>query len=255
MVDKTKLVEHIQKNVMFRLTEDAETDKLMRQQAIDVFENLVDYIRNGGMIQYAGRFNNPYVKINWFTEHEQEAKTPLRIFFGQENESSADGMYTQQLQGGPAIVLYILDDESYKKDEDEIKDEIYQKIRSVYDVFVHEYIHYLDNMRAGVDLDKIATYDSNTITADQWRTYFSDPLEVNAYFQAGVSQIQSLADEPRLIDNLNRKSWEGDFRKFKDWAFDEFLPDQLLRAISSGQRKRLVNRLYGYWKSYIEPKL
>jgi hypothetical protein len=255
MVDRKNLIERVERRVSYRLTEDAETDKLMRKQAVDVFESLLEHIKSGGMLQYIGRYNSPYVRIDWFTEYEKKAKNPLRIVFGEKSQSRTDGMYTNELKGGPAIVLYILEDNSYKRSEDELRREISQNLRDVFDLVIHEYIHYLDDKRTDLGLDQIATYDSKEISSEEWRTYFSDPLEVNAYFQSAVAQVQELIGEPSLLDTLNKRNWNGNFRKFKDWVFGEFLPDQLLRAVSKQQEKRLINRLYGYWENYVQPKL
>jgi hypothetical protein len=109
-------------------------------------------------------------------------------------------------------------------------------------VFVHEYIHFLDDIRFG--LGKSKTYDTDD------PQYFNTPAEYNAHFQNGISKFEDMLERTHYfrkmeILNLSRKNLVAQimfsFRKpFKN--FD------------NKYMKKVLSRVYQYIDSEI-PKI
>lgn len=237
------IVEKIKNRVIQRLRENAKQDRLFRQQAIDVYESLVEYLKSGG--ETKGRGHGRLITVDQFTDLEKNAKNPLRIKWDQEGKvGNTDAAYAMTSKG-PQITLFVMERMAYNEKED-MRREMTRKLQDNAKIFMHEYIHYLDDRRTEMDLEDLATYGDRGMK--DFADYFSDPLEVNAYFQSGLAQLQSTLEVPGLLDTHMRRDWNESFRGFKEWFFDEHIPNHMLRNIDSDQRKRLINRLYGYWE-------
>jgi hypothetical protein len=236
-----KLVEKVKKRVIRRLREDAEQDRLFRQQAIDVYEGLLNYLRSGGELKDFGRA----VTIDQFMDLEERAADPLIIRFD-EKRGPITAAYREG-RGEKEIVMYVLEKDIY----DDISDARRDMVRGLQDnakAFIHEYIHYLDDRRTELGLEDLASYDTEGGNKAM-SVYFSDPIEVNAFFQSGLAQLESTLEVPGVLDSYMKKDWNKNFRDFKDWFFDEHIPPQMQFNIDDGQEKRLINRLYGFWQN------
>lgn len=237
---RNNIVETVQRSVVRRLREDAEQDRLFRQQALDVYKKLVEYLKSGGELKDFGRA----VTIDQFTNLEQGAKYPLKIKWAPELKNKNTTATYISTQKQPLIKLFVLSKDIYDS-VDEARREMRQKLENYAKVFIHEYIHYLDDRRTELDLDSVRRYDD---AGSEMSVYFSDPVEVNAYFQSGLAQLEHTLEVPGLLDRRMKKDWNENFQGFKNWFFDEHIPPQMQYNISDDQEKRLVNRLYGFWK-------
>lgn len=240
------LVERVTRRVKRRIVEDAEQDRLFRKQAREVYRKLVDYLRSGGDLMKFGRS----VTIDMFTDYEQGVANPLKVQWKQKDKASSDAAYAK-VDGQPTITLFVMDRAVYNE-RDRARKEMINKLQDNATVFMHEYIHYLDDRRTETYIDDLASYESGK--NKKMSVYFSDDFEVNAYFQAGLAQTEELLEEPSLLQTF-LKRWDRNFRKFKDWFFENQIPPRMDYNISDSQRKRLVNRLYGFWEEYIKPKI
>lgn len=260
MVDKKRLIEQIEKKVIWRLLEDAETDHMMRDQAINVLENLIEYLKSDGDLRVeVGGFDGFYVYLKDFSEYEQRTKNPLKIVFSTYEMTKETPLYSSH-KG--MIVIPVFEDNPGIVPKKQHKTKIYRSLeREYYRSFVHEYIHYLDDIRTELNLDDLAKYDiegvlssGKSINLDNAavRDYFSDPLEVNAFFQQAMAFIHQIAKDRGPLFKSYKKQWNNDFRKFKSWFFDQELNKYTRQSIDRGQYKRLVNRLYGFFENYIK---
>jgi len=237
-----KLVEKVTERVIRRLHEDAEQDRLFREQALDVYKKLVDYLKSGGEFQREGAARS--IRIDQFTDLEERASTPLKIKWFAEGMDPADAKYVKN-GGDPEIRLYVLGRAIFDT-EDDARFVMRKNLEDVAKIFMHEYVHYLDDRRTEANIQDLATYEPGK--EKSWETYFTDPFEVNAYFQSGLAQLEHTLEVPGLLDTRMEDDWNGNFRDFKDWFFDEHIPPRMQYNISDDQEKRLVNRLYGFWK-------
>lgn len=240
MKKSKKLIERVTRRVKRRLVEDAEQDRLFRQQAIDVYEDLVEYLKSGGKLIGYGRA----VTIDMFTDLEQNARKPLKIEWKEEMKSSGEGSYAQ-IDGQPTITLYVMEKRIYS-DESEARKDMIRGLQDHAKVFMHEYIHYLDDRRTDLGIENIASYTGGE--DKEFSDYFSDPIEVNAFFQSGLAQLQSTLEVPGVLNTHMKRHWNHNFRDFKDWFFEKHLDRVILMNISEDQKRRLINRLYGFWK-------
>lgn len=236
-----KIVERVTRRVVRRLREDAEQDRLFRQQAIDVYKQLVEYLKSGGEFFQEGAART--VQIDQFTSLEDRAPVPLKIKWYDKDMASADARYVKA-GGDPEIRLYVLDRAIFDSKKD-ARRAMRRGLENISKVFMHEYIHYLDDRRTEANIQDLARYDPGG--GKQWETYFTDPVEVNAYFQSGLAQLEHTLEVPGLLDTRMKRDWNNNFRDFKDWFFEEHIPEDMEYYISDDQRKRLINRLYGFW--------
>lgn len=242
-----ELIERVTRRVKRRLVEDAEQDRLFRQQAVDVYESLVEYLKQGGELKQAGRA----VTIDQFADLEQQTRKPLKIVWKGEIKSSGEGAYSE-VNGQPTITLFVMEKRIYS-DVAEARKDMIRGLQDHAKVFMHEYIHYLDDKRTELGLEDLANYNTEG-GAKELSDYFSDPIEVNAFFQSGLAQLQSTLEVPGVLDSYMKRDWNEDFQDFKDWFFDEHLDRVILINISEDQRRRLINRLYGFWNEVIIKK-
>ena len=235
-----KLIEKVKRRVTSRLWEDAEQDRLFRQQAIDVYQQLVEFLRSGGELKEYGRA----VTIDQFADLEKEAATPLKIRFEEEAKSdSANAVYRNE-RDGPVIVMFVLEKSIYNSQK-KARQDMVRGLQDAAKIFMHEYIHYLDDRRTEADIGDLTSYKSDG--NKKMSTYFSDSFEINAFFQSGLAELEHTLEVPGLLDTHMERDWNHSFRKFKDWFFDEHIPAPMQYNMSDDQEKRLINRLYGFW--------
>ena len=242
-----KLVETVTRRVVWRLHEDAEQDRLFRKQALNVYKELVEYLKNGGKLNKWG----DAVTIDQFTDLEQNVSNPLKIQWKHEDDAKADAAYAN-VNGQPTITLFVMDQIAYN-DPSEHRQKMVRGLENRSKIFMHEYIHYLDDKRTKLGIDDLAQY--NPGESKNYSEYFSDSFEVNAYFQSGLAQLEHTLEVPGLLQTRMERDWNSNFRDFKDWFFDEYIPPVMQHNISDNQEKRLINRLYGFWTNYIEPNV
>lgn len=244
------LIQEVHNRVVRRLREDAEQDRLFRQQAIDVYENLVEYLKSGGRFEKEGPAK--VVRLDWVMDLEKEAKQPLKIKWMSSDLRAGDdtGEYIQK--NGPQIKLWVLNQAIFDS-KNEARNAMRLGLQDNAKIFMHEYIHYLDDLRTDFGLKNIINYDPGENKS--LSTYFTDPIEVNAYFQSGLAQVEAMIEDDDLFDMFMNREWSGGFRDFKEWFFSEQIPLPMETKIDDDQRKRLINRLYGFWERYIEPRL
>jgi len=108
-------------------------------------------------------------------------------------------------------------------------------------VFVHEYIHIMDDIRSD---GHVAGGEAR----GNWEEYYNSPEEFNAFFQEAVSGLEN-ALESMGEDGRGRilQSFEHFSR-----AFFSYLQDDFKEAMSQNTRKRLMKRLYSTYDYFLE---
>lgn len=243
-MDIKETTEKVTKRVVRRLREDAEQDRLFRKQARDVYNKLIDYLDSGGEFSKEGGAR--VVRIDQFTNLEDRASNPIKIKWYDEGFDSADAKYVKA-GSDPEIRLYVLGRGIFDTRSD-ARFVMKKRLQDNAKVFMHEYIHYLDDRRTEANIQDLASYEPGQ--DKKMSVYFSDDFEVNAFFQSGLAQTEELLDEPNLRQTFMQQ-WDS-FRKFKEWFFDEHIPGPMRFNIDKEQEKRLVNRLYGFWRQEVK---
>lgn len=117
--------------------------------------------------------------------------------------------------------------------------------------FVHEFIHYLDYIRAGgrYGKDSVSSGDSGDYDA-----YVNNPKEFNAFYQQGARELE------RLVKSLKRSAPEHVWDKIFPNNFTEFLTRKsLIRHwdevfvdhMDGGYRKKFIKRVHPLFKWYV----
>lgn len=140
--------------------------------------------------------------------------------------------YFSHNKGEPQIVLYPFDDS--KKN----------KIKNVKDLFVHEFIHYLDWLRGKGYKPKGGTAKNGMNSPD----YFNHAWEFNAYFQQGAASLEQWFKKyhervPKAFENFNY------FMKYitNDNGELYFFYEKYIANLDGKYKKKFQQRLYQLW--------
>lgn len=229
------------------LIEDAKQDKIFRDKARKIYQDLIEYLENSGDY-YTSKRIGAYVTTSQFTDVIDDE---LTIEWTQTRVGKGDASYTTRGSGAmkkKVLRLFVMDKRFYS-DSEERRNEMIQGLKDNSDVFIHELIHYFDDLRAEEDLEDVIQYKSQ---GKDPKTYYSDPVEVNAFFQSALAEFEGFIEDDEHFEFMMEMRWKKDFRNFKEWIFDKVLPEEFMKHLSGDQKKRLINRLYGYWKQLEE---
>lgn len=126
------------------------------------------------------------------------------------------------------------------------------------DLFVHEYIHFLDWKRIGHRITGSADMAKGAISGglEDYQNYINSPGEFNAYYQEGASVIYSMVKNPRYtlptLDILiGGTSFENFLKTVKKKHFSKWFIDHL----NPSYMRKLDKRLYRFWMETIKPIL
>jgi len=233
------------------LFEDAKLDREFREKARRIYEDLLSYLKDDGEDISFKRGIGLSVSLDKFTDPVRE-KNPLRVVWLPSKPRFGDASYFKKGTGvmrSPYLALRGLDKDDLNLPPEERKEKFVKDLKSNSDVFIHELIHYFDDLRSDKDLQNVLSFDkSDYDTGD----YYSDPVEANAFFQAAVSELESFTENDGHLKFMMENRWKEDFKKFNQWTFENVIPDEVIENISTSQKKRLVNRLYGFWEQLEE---
>ncbi len=233
------------------LFEDAELDREFRKKARKIYEDLLSYLEDEGENISFQQGIGLSVSLDEFTDPVRE-KNPLKVVWLPSKSRFGDASYFKKGSGvmrSPYLALRGLDKSDLNLPPDERKEKLIRDLKSNSDVFIHELIHYFDDLRSDKDLQNVLSFDKSDYDTED---YYSDPVEVNAFFQAAVSELEDFIEEEGHFKFMMETCWKEDFKKFNEWMFENVIPDELEENISKDQKKRLVNRLYGFWEQLEE---
>lgn len=106
-------------------------------------------------------------------------------------------------------------------------------------IFVHEFIHYLDSLRR-----KSGEGDSSVKLEESLESYYNDPDEFNAYYQDGVSKIDEVFFEDGRMSKSKMKFWENSFPKWINKWGKFFFDNDFINHLNPKYTKKLKKRLY-----------
>lgn len=263
------------REILESINEDAERDKYYRDKARNIYNQMIDYLNDGGDITVGPSTNPEYFSIRLdltdFYDIDWELKdyyNPLAInFFDRKKDPGTHGKYDAK-NVAPVLKMYILFADfllqkhdiplNVKSDVGKYYDEMntedfkdsarkhivkqFQNSSKYREVFIHEMTHHFDFRRSqlsGVDWGQSDT------------DYFKQDIEINAYFQGKLADFEEeLETNPEKYES-EVEDWKDSFRDFKEWFFDDKTMKRFERIISDDQYKRIVNRLYGFWDKYL----
>ena len=120
--------------------------------------------------------------------------------------------------------------------------------------FIHEFTHYLDEERIGIEVGSAKAYDATGDVAD----YFNSPAEYNAYWHEGTARyfdtIDGLSRLPAERFTASFQKFYGDFSKFYDMVIGNFTTDAapVLKAfytnLTPKNERKLKKRVAQLWQ-------
>lgn len=118
--------------------------------------------------------------------------------------------------------------------------------------FVHEFIHYLDYLRAG---GRYGKRSASSVDDGDYDAYVNNPKEFNAFYQQGARELE------RMVKSMKRKAPENVWTKIFPNDFTEFLKKDSLRRhwddvfvdyMDDRYRKKFVKRVHPLFKWYVK---
>jgi hypothetical protein len=110
--------------------------------------------------------------------------------------------------------------------------------------FVHEFIHYLDEKRTGLQGGSVKKFDSGDV-----KKYFNDPGEYNAYYQEALNTIENIISNRTFGERLIATEWST-LDKFTDYVFDLMEVD-FVANLEPKYRKKVLKRLSRFYSEKI----
>ena len=222
-----------------------EVDRLYRQEALKYWAKLRNYVeKNKDKIHKRPR----HPQFGGFVISPQNlrvAKQYPDLYIVLAHEDQRAGMGRPRSGGGRVMVLPVLKapfDTTY----------VATRMAGVEKVFLHEFIHYLDQHRyKGKAPESVALLRKHGMAG-----YYNSPSEFNAYYQEAANEILSTLRtikkyaEPQKPGTL--ASFIRDYSTFeKRFLVPPYFAEGFLTALNDKYRKKLVQRLYGL---YVEVK-
>lgn len=259
------------KNILLKLQEDAKQDKKWRKEARDIYKKMIEYLKNGGEIRViknfrdVKRFNYEISLDDFYTIDKWEMKShynPLSIrFYSYRKNKGVNGDHNP-LRVAPMMNIYclkvdellyrnnyysssnkskILSSEEFKNDLRDHTVEMLQPYSNFYNTFIHEMIHHIDFRRSG-------------LSKTEWlndKHYYKKDKEVNAFFQEFLDNYERKIEKGQSLSQKYFNKFKNNFKEFKEWVFRVKLKS-FQDNLDDDQYKRLVNRLYDFWKEYLQ---
>lgn len=235
------------------LKEDFDSDKIFRNEADKAYNELISFIKltkdSGKDLKDVLAFTGKTQYALNFGDINSKYKN-LYILFSVKVGGYLGGLGF--LNGIPIIILPVMID-THNFD--------YLETRINKQVFIHEFIHYLDWKRSKVihnTANKIKRVSDDIIDLSD---YVNSPAEYNAHYQEMLSSLDNTlknlenyikmgAAKNTIID----KFVGTNFSEFKNIAMN-ILPDYFRDNINKTYETKLTKRLYGYWKEEVVPVL
>lgn len=108
------------------------------------------------------------------------------------------------------------------------------------DLFVHEFIHYLDKKRYGKSKKNTKTIDLSI------EDYYNTPEEFNAYYQEGAYGLRNFFKKNGHVPDDIKKEKIKDFETFKNVAL-RFFDEHFIKGLNKKFKKKFNKRLAGLY--------
>ncbi len=238
---------------------DSSVDREYRQEAKKAYQDLIRYLKKPdpavdelmhgeGYILYFDQVDPRYEKlvIQWKSSYKRKS---LGTF-----TERANWLYPESRDY--AVTMYTLGDNFFTT-EDNYEKPLYDSLQNIWTVtheqiFVHEFIHYLDRLRRKKQipfksLKELGTQKTTT-------EYLSDPDEFNAWYQQKVAELEDVVNAVgEAAPDVLVKNWLSAFDDFMKLARTQFASGVVgwdLDSLDKKYKQKLLKRLYGLWDDY-----
>lgn len=115
-------------------------------------------------------------------------------------------------------------------------------------LFIHEFIHYLDEKRYGKNKKKTKTIDLET-----FEDYYNTPEEFNAYYQEGAYALRNFFKKDGFVPDEIKQEKIKNFYSFKKLAL-KFFDEHFVKELNKKFKKKLNKRLAGMYHRIIKER-
>lgn len=249
-----KLEEPEQKAASYRQAADPTRDREFRQQALEAWEKVLQYLRDYKATPYYGKF------LVWFERFAPEYKW-LLLAVGPKRADGVKGSFGEAHfpRAEYAIELAVLDESFWEHEEEFIQEELLWDLNTqdVKTTFVHEFVHYLDRKRRGTPELSKKELEQRVKRKTDPVEYFSNPEEFNAWYQALTHELENVLHEMWVEGEYGEsppspEKTLGTYKDFFDF-FDLFNQNRSsnywpLEKLQPKWQRKLTKRLYGLWE-------
>lgn len=138
---------------------------------------------------------------------------------------------------------YLREPEVFQLYLDSLHNDFKYKLR---DVFVHEFIHYLDDSRLKDDIGKVSRGYKLPNPEDNYKSYYSQPSEYNAFIQGILTRLD--AQLARNNEVWAKNVFGLDFETFLNYALHIAKDYPLTKeGLTDTYYKKARKRLYSYY--------
>lgn len=124
----------------------------------------------------------------------------------------------------------------------------YASTRISKEVFIHEFIHYLDAGR-GNELGRETKHVSPEDVAFNWEKYFNNPSEMNAYYQENIDTLNNIVNNLVEANHINSiTKMKAGFESFFKFAI-RFFNQGWWQMLTPENKKRVQKRLYHFYET------
>lgn len=264
---------------LLKIIKEIKQDKRNREVAQDIFQNLLEHLRRGGetKINESTHMKDFYVEVSLEDFHFNVMSKfySLDLRFYNRFRKQKGKLLWRGVNGSVIILNHVdfelffqnsgifLDDIKTKNERwetldkmetpefsEKVGDHLAQELETVPELkntFFEEIHHYLDYVRTEGEID-----------LGNQGEYYQRDTEINAKFQSAISSFENIYLEGPISHRAEiqhgefQEEWIEDFQKFKDWFFKNFLSKNLIENLKEDQKKRVVNRLYKFWKDKLK---
>ncbi len=223
---KMELKKILRDNIIRLIEASYQTDKEFRDIATSAFDKVVDAIKN--------KRYQTLTDGSFLLDGSEIGENLSILLVPTSKESSLGANYSGGLgtyKGKPILVLTNVGSDV---------NTMHNKIKK--DIFVHEFIHYLDKNR-----HKDKSYKPNINSVEE---YYNNPSEFNAFYQDGIRFIDDMLRNPAISGKFKEKF--SDFQSFYDWINNgTYFDREFLKNMNEETKKKFQKRLYTVWNEHF----
>lgn len=212
-----------------------------RKQAVEFYNSLKEYFSNDWAINNLKKID----KGGYFFDVSaiNEKYRGLVILFFPENSKHFPNFSAGTTNSGHKVLIFptLLNDWDLKY--------LSTRLIGSKESIIHEFIHYLDQLRYKKKNYKGAS--KKFVDIGDIENYFNTPAEYNAYYQEGINYWEDLEERlPRdKLDPITK-----DFKSFYNWMTTKIFRSDYIKRMNPEYKKKFQKRLYDYYISKYQKK-
>jgi len=116
-------------------------------------------------------------------------------------------------------------------------------------MFIHEYVHLLDDRRSGGYVSNNPNYKMHTGSTNDNDAYYNQPVELNTFYQEAAHQLDQDWDR---MSGGQKAFLLSDFDDFKKFVIRRYFDPNWYEALNPDSLRRVTKRLYQHWQDLLD---